>query len=325
LEYLQRKLQSYLTALLGRRDVLATDTLRTWLELTDTMQQLKPQLVSDFQVHPKFTATCLFQQPADSVIIVGLADLGTSSAFNIWNLLEAGAKGGYALVPVTSTGLEGLIANFESVEEVMACAMLKHGELFLGLRSGEVVWTHLINLQEGGKWKSDIVDQLKVHGGNILSMAVLESQDLVFSVSVDNCLRVFGPRHGKLELLGGGSLRNRLQEVKLTLVTVDPAEGLVYLGTDSNRMLIYRLEGNKTVYVTTLVTRGNGPISCIAPTHSLLLVGDGNDIQALNHARQPVLSTQTGVFALADDPDSQVTAATVSGRRLVTGYSVSGM
>lgn len=288
MEYLQRKLQSYLEALLSRRDIVATDTLRAWLELAETLQPLKPVLLSDFQVHPKFTATCLFQQLADSVLIVGLADLGASSAFNIWNLLEAGPKGGFALVPMTSTGLEGLIANFESVEEVMACAMLKHGELFLGLRSGEVVWTHLVNMQEGGKWKSDIVDQLKVHGGNILSMAVLESQDLVFSVSTDNCLRVFGPRHGKLEILGGGSLRNRLQEVKLTLVTVEPTENLIYLGTDSNRMLVYRLEECKPVYVTTLVTRDNGPINCIVHADKFLLVGEGNELQALNHSRQPV-------------------------------------
>ena len=291
LEYLQRKLQTYLDVVLRRRDILATDTLRTWLEVTETWPQFKPTLVSDFQAHPRFTATSLCHQPADSVLIVGLADLGAGSAFNIWNLLETGPKGGYALIPTTDTGLVGLMVTFESVEEVMTCALLKHGELFLGLRSGEVIWTHLMNLQEENKWKSDIVDKLKVHSGNVLSMAVVESQDLVCSVSIDNCLRVFGPRHGKLEIVGGGSLRNRLQEVHLTLVTVNPTESLIYLGTDSNRLLVYRLEGIRTVYVTTVVTRDSGPITCILYTEAYLFVGDGNEVQALNSARKPVIPT----------------------------------
>ena len=290
LEYLQRKMNEYLEGLFARKDIADSPIFCSWLHLprSPASPAIKPRLTSEFQTHPSFSATALYHQPADGILVVGLCDMGASSSFNVWNLIDASPKGAYVIVPVNQEGLEGTMVTFDCVDEVMSVAMLRHGELFMGLRSGEIMWSHMTNLLEGGKWKADVIDQVKMHGGRVLDMDVCEKQDLVFSISIDNCLRVFGPRHGKIEILGGGSLRARLQEIHLTKVTVDSVHNTVYLGTDSNRVLIYKLEGFKTVYVSMLVTRGAGPVGCIVSGEEKVFVGDGGECQVLSGARQPV-------------------------------------
>lgn len=271
-------LNSYLGKLVQRDDVINAELFRGLLETSSS--SLPPlRITSEIHCSQHYQATALLVLP--SALAICLEDTTPAS---VWDFVIRPSKGAVGLVPLERDCLRPVVV-FNMKEAVTAGVGLSGAEAALGLGDGFVALSQFY-LEDD--WKSSLTAPIPVHSSRIIALCYHAPSAILVSASADNTLKVLQYANNNLVVVGGGSLKSRLTTASLHSLAIDPNGQKIYLGTSINRVLIYTLEQSQPKYLTSISTRGTGPVLSLFVDPGNILICDGAELLVWSNAKSPL-------------------------------------
>ncbi|OMJ77969.1 hypothetical protein SteCoe_22323 [Stentor coeruleus] len=213
---------------------------------------------------------CLLKSPIEFVSLIKASDVYTITAFQLvpsvkgiiscceyvtrfrgigklWSLIETPFMG-----EVVVLGFDEALFKIASqeVEQAVKCCYWNENsfEAIFGLESGDILLIKCkMKLAANSKGVFDS-DKLSISSKHILSLhstsiiSISGFENLIFTISIDNMLKVSICSNQNIELKGGGSLKKRLNTDKLKCIQADSLTKKIFLGTEQGKIFVYCLD-----------------------------------------------------------------------------------
>lgn len=271
-------LNLYLSQIILRDDVINAELFRGLFETSSSC--LPPlRITSEVQSSYLHQANALLILP--TALVICLEDTNPAS---VWDFILRINKGAVGLIPLERDCLRPTTL-FNVKEAVTAGAALGGQEVALGLADGSILLSEF-SLEDD--WKCKQMAAIPVHSARIISLCYHVSSAVLVSASTDNTLKVLQYADNRLTIVGGGSLKSRLTTASISALVFDPNGQKIYLGTSINRVLIYTLDQYQPKYLTSISTRGSGPVNSLFIDPANILICDGPEVLVWSNSKLPL-------------------------------------
>jgi hypothetical protein len=255
---MQEQLAAFFYQLRFREDILCHPALQEVLSIPSLKYPI--ELYSSIKASDTYNLTS-FQLIGKVRSIIASSEY--KSVFKgigkLWSLIETQSLG-----EVTLLGYDDSLFKIENsaTEQQIKCCFWRDSEFecLLGLESGGVyLMKFKMKLAANSKGvfdsnKLSIASKtlIKLHSTAIIKIAEIEKQ--IITISIDSILKVslsnFHTVHNEtIDPVGGGSLKQRLNNDKLLTLTADSLTNKLFLGTEQGKILVYLLENHQPKYL----------------------------------------------------------------------------